>query len=380
MRRRTLIHGFLAAWPAIAPTLLTAQRPPRSGEGRHEPLRSSLTSRDGRTVAVRILEVEDHAVIVQLPTDKRVLPIELSQLAEEDAAYLRQVRANTHRLRARRVIEAPPPAPAWTEPPVGGPYYQRSRRDIESGIRRILARSPRRGVPAPIQAAENGLNVYRFLCGVPHETRADPQLNEHAREAALACERAGRPGHDLGHHTASCCITTEAGEPSIVYRSIEDAGDHNRGILAHRSWMLHPPIARAGFGAGNAAYSAMWVMDTSGRAATGTWSYPAAGLFPIRYLHGDAWSFYGAPDPGKAENVKVEVHRLERRPAGALSPRDPLPGLPLRIRHLGVSRATGVPAIHFEVERPFHLGPHAVRLTIGQWMHQYVVELYPAAG
>ena len=386
MRRRPILHGILAALAGSPSGWLAAQStpPPRHSRegGRHQPLRTSLTSSDGRTIEARILQIEDSAVIVQLPADKRVIPIELVRLAAEDAAYLRQVRANSDRIWAARKEDIPPPPPDGSEPAAGGPYFQRTRREIEGGIRRILARPTARGISAPVQAAENGLNVYRFLCGVPYETRADAKLNDHAREAALACERAGRPGHDLGHHTGSCSITTEAGEPAIVYRSMEDSGAHNRGILAHRAWMLHPPIARAGFGAGKDAYSAMWVMDTSGRAATGTWAYPSPGFFPLRYLHGDAWSFYGAPDPGKAANVRVEVHRLDQRPAGSLSPRDPLPGLALRVPHVGISKATGVPAINFEVERPFRHGVHAVRLTVGTWTRQYVVDLYaaPAAG
>jgi hypothetical protein len=117
-------------------------------------------------------------------------------------------------------------------------------------------------------------------------------------------------------------------------------------------------------------------LDISGRAASGFWSYPSAGLFPLRYLHGDAWSFYGAPDPGTAENVRVEVSRLDRRLTEALSPRDPLPGIALKVPHIGVSRATGVAAINFEVERPYRQDCLAVRIRIGEWMRQYVVELY----
>lgn len=378
MRRRLFFHGLIGALAASCPSTLPADRPPRPRGGGHPPLRTSLTNKEGRTIEVRILEVEDSAVIVQLPADKRVIPIELSRLAEEDAAYLRKVRAASDPIWRDRGTDIPPaPDPAtWVEPPLGGPYYKRTRRETEAGIQRILARPVPAGVTEPVQAAENCLNVYRFLCGVPHETRVDSVLNARAREAALACERAGRPGHDHGHFTESCNITTDIGEPSVVYRSVEDTGAHNRGILAHRAWVLHPPMARTGFGAGNDAFSAMWVLETSGRASSGFWSYPSAGLFPLRYLHGDAWSFYGAPDPGKAENIRVEVNRLHQRATEAMSPRDPLPGLALKVGHIGVSRATGVPAINFELERPFFHGMHAVRIRIGEWMKQYVVELY----
>jgi hypothetical protein len=378
MRRRLFFHGLIGALAATSPHALLADRPPRDRHGRHQALRTSLTNKDGRTIEVRILKVEDSAVIVQLPADQRVVPIELSRLADDDAEYLRGVRANSDPVWRDREREVPPATDArgWVEPPLGGPYYKRTRKETEAGIQRILGRPAPTGVSAPIQAAENCLNVYRFLCGVPHEVRADSVLNGRAREAALACERAGRPGHDHGHFTESCNITTDIGEPSVVYRSVEDAGPNNRGILAHRAWVLHPPMTRTGFGAGNAAFAAMWVLDISGRAASGFWSYPSAGLFPLRYLHGDAWSFYGAPDPGKAENVRVEVSRLDRRLNEALSPRDPLPGIALKLPHIGVSRATGVAAINFEVERPYRQDCLAVRIRIGEWMRQYVVELY----
>ena len=375
MRRRLFFHGLLGTLAMSCPSTLPADRPRNRV---HPPLRTSLTNKEGRTIDVRILQVEDSAVIVQLPADKRVIPIELSRLADEDAAYLRKVRAASDpRWRDRGTDIPPAPDPAtWVEPPLGGPYYRRTRNETEAGIQRILARPAPPGVAAPIQAAENGLNVYRFLCGIPHETRADKLLNSRAREAALACERAGFPGHDHGHFTESCNITTDIGEPSVVYRSVEDAGANNRGILAHRAWVLHPPMARTGFGAGNDGFSAMWVLENSGRAASGIWSYPSQGLFPLRYLHGDAWSFYGAPDPGKAENIRVEVNRLHGRVTRELSPRDPLPGLALKVPHVGLSRSTGIAAINFEVERPFLQGPHAVRIRVGGWMKQYVVELY----
>jgi hypothetical protein len=378
MRRRLIFHAFAGALVTAAGGPLLADRPPSPRGGRMRPLRTSLTNKDGRTIEVRILEVEDSAVIVQLPADKRVIPIELSRLADDDAEYLREIRAHSDPVWAKRQMDIPPApsAASWIEPPTGGAYYQRRRGEIEAVITRILARPAPAGVPAPIQAAENSLNLYRFLCGLPHEVRAEALLNERAREAALACERAGRSGHDHGHFTDSCNITTDIGEPSVVYRAIEDSGENNRGILGHRAWALHPPMARTGFGAGEKGFATMWVLDSSGSPASGTWSYPSPGLFPLRYLHGDGWSFYGAPDPGKAENARVEVHRLDRRIVETLSPRDPLPGLALAIRHLGVSRVTGVAAINFEVERPFRHGSHAVRITIGGWMRQYVVEFY----
>lgn len=378
MRRRPLLHGLAAAFSTICPGQILADRPlPTQGE-RRRPLRTTLTNKDGRSIEVRILKVEDSAVIVQLPADKRVTPIDLAQLADDDAEYLRGIRALSDPIWGKREMDNPPApsAAAWIEPPVGGPYYNRTRKVIEAGIQRILARPSPAGVPAPIQASENSLNLYRFLCGVPHEVRADAVLNSRAREAALACERAGRSGHDHGHFTDSCNITTDIGEPTVVYRAIEDSGANNRGILAHRAWALHPPMARTGFGAGSKAFATMWVLDSSGSPASGTWSYPSSGLFPLRYLHGDAWSFYGAPDPGKPEHARVEVHRLDQRTTEALSPRDPLPGLTLRVPHVGVSRATGVSAINFEVERPFRHGVYAVRVTVGAWMKQHVVELY----
>lgn len=378
MRRRPFLYSLFGSLAMLQPSIAVAERPNRRNGGRRRPLRTSLTNKDGRSIEVRILKVEDSAVIVQLPADKRVMPIELAKLADDDVEYLREIRALSDPVWGKRQMDIPPApsAASWIEPPVGGAYYTRTRKEIEAGIARILARTAPTGVAAPIQASENALNVYRFLCGVPYEVRADPLLNDRAREAALACERAGRSGHDHGHFTDSCNITTDIGEPSVVYRAIEDSGDNNRGLLGHRAWALHPPMAKTGFGAGDKAFATMWVLDSSGAPASGTWSYPSPGLFPLRYLHGDGWSFYGAPDPGKVENVKVEVHRLHQRTIEPLSPRDPLPGLALKLPHLGISRPTGVAAINFEVERPFRHGSYAVRIRIGEWMNQYVVELY----
>ncbi|MFM7182633.1 MAG: hypothetical protein ACKO2G_14370 [Verrucomicrobiales bacterium] len=378
MRRRPILHGLFGALAAMSPVPLFADREARPDTGRRRPLRTSLTNKDGRSIEVRILEVEDSAVMVQLPADKRTMPIELARLADDDADYLREIRALSDPVWGKRDMDIPPApsAASWIEPPIGGAYYNRTRKDIEAGIQRILAKPAPPGVPAPIQAAENSLNLYRFLSNVPHEVVADAVLNERAREAALACERAGRSGHDHGHFTDSCNITTDIGEPTVVYRGVEDAGENNRGIMGHRAWILNPPMARTGFGAGNNGFSTMWVLDNSGRAASGVWSYPSEGLFPLRYLHGDEWSFYGAPDPGKPENVRVEVHRLHERITQTLSPRDPLPGLALKVPRIGISRATGVAAINFEVERPYRHGNHAVRISTAEWMKQFVVELY----
>jgi hypothetical protein len=157
-----------------------------------------------------------------------------------------------------------------------------------------------------------------------------------------------------------------------VSQYIDDSGDNNREARGHRAWCLNPPMEKVGFGeSGN--YSAMWCMDSGGKSLRGSWSYPGKGLFPLDYMHGNAWSLYGAGVPDSADKVKVQIFKLSKRPDKPFSASADIPGREVAVKHVSKASMNG---INFEPEDPATRGIYWVVVKGGGISESYLVELY----
>ena len=157
-----------------------------------------------------------------------------------------------------------------------------------------------------------------------------------------------------------------------VAQYIADSGDNNRDVRGHRAWCLNPPMGKVGFGSGGDSFSAMWCMDGSGKSITGTWAYPGKGLFPSEYMHGNAWTLFGAGHLGPADKVRIELFKLQKRPEQAFPAGAEIPGRAIKVNHV----SSGMNAINFEPEEPNKRGVYWVRASGNGQSEGYLVELY----
>ena len=105
------------------------------------------------------------------------------------------------------------------------------QREQSAVVKEILARKPASGISKDSQDAVNLLNVYRYLCGVPHDVEASKTLNENAEKAAQACKTANTLSHDLGDYTNKCNLAMNSGRmtmKSSVTQYVDDRGANNR--------------------------------------------------------------------------------------------------------------------------------------------------------
>lgn len=328
----------------------------------------TFTSVDDRQIVAKIVKIEGNRVVVELQADGRQLPIDFAQLSQEDIEYINDARMRE----VREVPDVPPAAAAAAGGPAANGLYPRSKDEIRAGIHRIEKEARPDGVGKDVYQATRLLNIYRFLCGVPSDVKADAECSKGATDAALACKKNGGLSHALGHSTDKCNLSSSGNIIASVSQYMADSGDNNRDARGHRAWCLNPPMGKVGFGTGGDSYSAMWCMDSSGKAITGTWAYPGKGFFPLEYLQGNAWSLYGAGGTGAADKLKVEVVKLSHRPTQPFPATGEIPGRKIRINHV----STGMNAINFEPEEPNNRGIYWVRVSGDGVNEGYLVDLY----
>jgi len=328
----------------------------------------TFTDVDGRKMVAKILRVETDFVVVELKANGHQVPIDFEKLSASDVAFLRAYEAPADKARSGDPEEDTIPG---GDPESGG-LYPRTRKEIQEGIREIEKRPRPKDLSKDVHEATQKLNIYRFLCGVPANVKGDPEFSKNAEDAALACKKNGALSHGLGHSTDKCNISTIGNVVASVGQYIEDSGDNNRDARGHRAWCLNPPMAKVGFGSGGDSYSAMWCMDSGGKSIRGPWSYPGMGLFPLEYMHGNAWSLYGAGKPESADKLKVEIFKLPKRPEKALTVKGEIDGREIKVNHVSL----GMNAITFEPEEPAKRGVYWVRVSGGGVHEGYLVELY----
>lgn len=202
-------------------------------------------------------------------------------------------------------------------------YYPVPKKELEKEIEKILRTKPSNGADVAQQEAINLSNVYRYICGVIPSLKYDREFGAQAEDAAAACQRAGQISHGLGHSTGLCNLHSGMdARVKSVPGYIHDPGGPNRKARGHRNWILDPAAAKVAFGQAG-TYHAMRVMDhSSGWTPPGGYSYPGRGYFPVRYLHGDGWSYYAPPGKTMGEKPKVEMWRLSRAPRNLVSQKD----------------------------------------------------------
>ncbi len=341
-------------------------------------------------MVAKILKVEAEQVILELKTNGEHVTIAMDKLSAGDAVYVLQHSGAEGTLPLTRPPVWPPPrlpvrppSPAGTEPltipaapaaaasaSAAGQIYPRTRKEIEAGIKEITKRPRPPELSADVHEATKQLNIYRFLCGLSCDVKGDVECSKNATDAAMACRQAGTVSHDLGHSTDRCNLSTMGNAVASVAQFMEDGGGNNRDGRGHRAWCLNPPMGKVGFGSASKSFSAMWCMDESGTSAQGTWAYPGKGLFPVQYVHGSAWSFYGVDS---ATIPKVEVFRLSKRPEEPLPPTGDIAGHEIKVLHVSRAMMNG---FNFEPADPAKRGIYWVRITSESLHEGYLVELY----
>ena len=196
-----------------------------------------------------------------------------------------------------------------------------------------------------------------------------------AEDAASICKKNGKLSHGFGHSTDKCNLAMNSANltnESSVTQYMEDSGANNRERRGHRRWCLNHRMGKTGFGlAGD--YSAMYSMDHSGRGIRKNYSYPGHGYYPIKYLHGNGWSYYlvNGNAPSKCE---VQVWRLrkkdDRLPAWSKTPN----GVALPVKYVNIYANS----IIFEPqdEPVTKKGYYLVRIKGKGLKEQYLVKLY----
>ncbi len=330
----------------------------------------TFTDVGGRTMQAKILRVEGDKVIVELRANGKQLPISFEKLSKEDVEFLREYKG--------------PAADAGGAGGAGGDdlpegeatanrLYPRTKAEIQDGIREIKKRAKPADLSKEVHEATELLNIYRFLSGVPYEVKGDEDFSKKAELAALACKKNGGLSHGIGSFTDRCNLSSMGNMVASVSQYIEDAGDNNRDARGHREWCLNPPMGKVGFGSAGDSYSAMWCMDNSGGGKMrGIWTYPGRGLFPLEYMHGNAWSLYGIEKPKSADEVKVEVYRLSKRPEKPFTANEEIDGRPVKVNHVSL----GMGSINFEPEDYAKRGVYWVRVKGGGVSEGWLVELY----
>lgn len=326
----------------------------------------TFTDKGGRTLEAAIVKVEATYAVLKLKPSGREVTLGFDKLSDEDVDFLNSYDPGE----ITETDNTTKPAP--DEDPLPGRLYPRSKDEIRSAIREINARPKPADISQKVHEATQQLNIYRYLCGVPYDVEADAEMSAKAEDAAKACERHGGLSHDLGHSTDRCNLSGGSGMVRSVAQYINDAGANNRERRGHRAWCLNPPMDKVGFGEAG-AYSAMWCMESGGKSIRGSWAYPGKGLFPLEYMHGTAWSLYGAGVPKSADDVKVQVYKLSSRPDKPFSPMAEVPGKEIPVRYVSIASMNG---INFEPEEPAKRGIYWVTVRGGGIRESYLVELF----
>jgi len=333
----------------------------------------TFTGVNGREMVAKVLSVEGNAVMIERKEDGRRLMIELGNLSQKDLMFLRGGGKLPDSAKAGAALGSLPVAVPVAGKIIGNALYPRTRDEIRDGIREIEKRPKPADVSKGLHKAAQQLNIFRFLCGVPSEVIADPEYSKSATEAAIACKQNGGLSHALGHSTDRCNLSSIGDFVASVAQYMADSGDNNRDARGHRAWCLNPPMGKVGFGSAGGSYSAMWCMDGSGHGITGSWAYPGKGLFPIEYVHGNAWSVYGSSVKGSGDRITVEVFKLSKRPEQPYGANDIIPGRACKVTHVSTGMNN---AINFEHDDSNKRGIYWVRVSEGKNSDGYLVELY----
>ncbi len=345
----------------------------------------TLVDEEGRSFEARILTVDKRVLLVERLSPKQMFTQPFDDLSATTQAQVIEWVRNFIPGPMRRELERRPKPklrassslrgqvrPAGVVPEI---YYPRSMKEVIDGARQIQERPQPAGFTEMHLAALTELNLIRFLCGVPADVRLSADLNNKAQQAAEACWENDAMSHDLGRFTESCNLAMgNESLPGAIKQYIDDIGENNRVARGHRLWCLHDEMQETGFGIVGGRFSAMWVISSGGEKATKSYAYPGKGFFPKDHVYGVAWSLYLLKPAPPAEELKVEFHRLTRRPVAEVPIDLAIPGEKFEVQFV----ATSQNAINFEPsdEVVNQAGVYFIRITGGGVAEQYVVELF----
>lgn len=325
-----------------------------------------ITNEFGKTIKVELLSKTDLTVTFKLPGSSKEYTVERVTLSQDDQDFLQ---------------DWEPEAPQANEEPKEeevapiDKLYPKSKEDIRSTVREILGRKAPEDGGRKEQDAVNLLNVYRYLCGVPHDVVQKADLNKNSEDAAKACKEHGGLSHDLGHSTDKCNLSSGGDMEQSVNAYMNDSGDNNRERRGHRKWCLNPGMEKTGFGSGGDSYSAMWAMDGAfSDKKPKRWCYPGEGFYPREYMLGTGWSLYLDEDAPEKEKLTITIHKLTKRPDKPIPMSDEPDGRDIGVKFIFVYGN----AINFEPEdfTAGDRGIYCVTVKGGGVRERYIVEFF----
>ncbi|NWK55327.1 CAP domain-containing protein [Verrucomicrobiaceae bacterium N1E253] len=339
----------------------------------------TLVNKEGKKIRTELISKQDGKVTFRLRSGARkTYTVDISSLSKADQEFLQDWQPDGGgEVGGDDAGDDDSGADDVDDGVSDGPksLYPKTKQEIRSTVREILKTKDRSGEFREEQKATNMLNVYRYLCGVPHKVKMDSKLNGHCEEAAMACLKKGGLSHDLGHYTNKCNLSSMGDVEASVAQYINDAGANNRERRGHRRWCLNPPMDKTGFGSGGSQYSAMWAMDGAGDGSrVKTWSYPGAGYFPKEYMHGTAWSFYMKGKVPPKDKIEISIFKLRKSPEKKISSNAEVEGRDIGVKYVFAYGNT----INFE-PKDFEAGDRGVywvRITGGGLREGYVVEFF----
>ena len=295
----------------------------------------------GRKLEAKVLVVVEDEVRVQRRSDGKEFAIKIDDLGPRDREFLRKWKPGSVRAGSGGDLSGGEGGDLGN---VSGRLYPKSRKEIRATVREIEGRDPVNGVSREQQDAINSLNVYRYLCGVQANVEAKLDLVAKATEAAVDCKNIGGLSHSIGHFTYKCNLSGGGNILRSVTSYITDNGANNRPHRGHRRWCLNAPMKYAAFGSAGGSFSAMWCMNSEGKRAKDSCSYPGKGFFPKERVHGNAWSLYLPGSAPAKKDLSVEVYRLPKRPERAFGMTEEIPGRKLPVEYV----STAYNSINFE--------------------------------
>lgn len=252
---------------------------------------------------------------------------------------------------------------------------QEVKSEIRAKIREISSRKAPKDVSRKVQDAVNLLNVYRFLSRVPYDVKADKGMIAAAYDAAGICKKKGQLSHGFGHSTDKCNLAMNSGNLSMessVMQYMKDSGANNRERRGHRRWCINHKMGKTGFGI-DGAYSAMYSLDQSDRGGRKNYSYPGHGFYPIKYLHGNGWSYHLA-EGSAPKDCGIQVWKLkkfqEKAPSWSNEPDGK--ALPCAFKFIYSNTIVFEP----DPQAITRKGTYLVRLKGSGFKEQYLVHLY----
>ncbi len=262
--------------------------------------------------------------------------------------------------------------------------YPRTKDQINKGIKSIEARKIPKNVLPDQHKCANKLNIYRWLSGVDSNVSICETGIQYAISASKACNKAKKLSHALGDNTEKVNLHMNSRAIQLheqIDAYMNDAGDNNREIRGHRMHCLDPRLGESGF-ASDENYYAMCVYPPSRSVAPHTlskgWGYPGKGFYPIKYLHGNGWSYY--PPSGvklPKDQTTVKMWHLKSAPRAPFPDNEPKKnqGTPVNIT---ATFPTGDNLVFEpEIPIPYKKGIYWIRIDVGdRIIDQYLVELF----